>query len=315
MSLFKRFGVAMAAVIALAGGALAVDFNANCYQLSNHEVFTSAFQRFVTSKHRGGGVRKTTVDPTAGLIGYRYSTPQLSGGVALSYEVGNSKNYTDVGNFRLREETYGVSLFGKYTDLSGWYAQSSLFTGFNRQKARDGFMNGLPVSRDGKDTSTYFAATLEVGKLYEFGAGTRVTPHLGVNYAFAPASDVKVFEGANRTSYDFKRQNFFEIPLGVTFAKDFHAADWVLTPSVDLTMISSVGNLNDENYNYRRGFAAYDGSKWQVHGVGGGHWGGRVTAGINAVKSDRFDVGVSYAYEGRKKYDDHRISAGVGIKF
>lgn len=314
MQVRTRFGVAVVTLLALTGAAFAANFNADCYQTSNHEIFTSAFQRFVTAKH-SGEVRKTTYKPTAGLIGYRYSTPQLSAGLALSYESGLSKNYLDNGNFRMRDETIGISLFGKYTGFSGWYAQSSFFTGFNRKKVRDGFMNGAPVSYDGKDSSTYFAGALELGKNFEFGAGTRVTPHAGFNYAFAPSNELRVREGGVATRYTPGRQNFFEIPVGVTFEKDFYAADWVITPAVDLTMISSVGNIKDENYNYRSGFAAYDGSKWLVHGVGSGHWGGRVTAGINAVKSDRFDVGVSYTYEGRKKYDDHRITAGVGIKF
>lgn len=309
-----RIGVAVVTALVLTGAAFAVDFRADCYQQSNHEIFTSAFQRFVTSKH-SGDVRKTTAKPTAGLVGYRYSTPQLSAGIAVSYESGLSKNYLDNGNFRMRDETLGISLFGKYTDVSGWYAQGSLFTGFNNKKVRDGHMGGVPLSYDGKDSSTYFAGALELGKNFEFGAGTRVTPHAGFNYAFAPSSDLRVREGNASRRYDVGRQNFFEIPVGVTFARDFYAADWVLTPAVDLTMISSVGNVKDENYNYRSGFSAYDGSKWLVHGVGSGHWGGRVSAGINAVKSERFDVGVNYTYEGRKKYDDHRITAGVGIKF
>lgn len=309
-----RFGVAVAAVLALTGAAYAANFNADCYQTTNHEVFTSAFQRFVTAKH-SGGVRKTTTKPTAGLLGYRFSTPQLSAGLALSYENGLSKNYGDFGNFRMRDETIGISLFGKYTGFSGWYAQSSFFTGFNRKRVQDGVVNGLRISRNDRDSSTYLAATLELGKVFEFGEGTRVTPHAGFNYAFAPASHLRASSAAGSQRYNFRRENFYEIPVGVTFAKDFYAADWVVTPSVDLTFVGSPGHTNNENYNYRSGFAAYDGSKWLVHGIGSGHYGGRVTAGINAVKSDRFDVGVSYTYEGRKKYDDHRISAGVGIKF
>lgn len=316
MKATRRFGVAAVMAVAVTSAAFAIDFDPNCYRTVNHEIFTSVFQRFVTAKKDEGAIRKTTAKPTAGLVGYRYSTPQLSGGIAVSYEAGNSKNYTNAGMFRLRDETLGLSLFGKYTGLSGWYGQSSLFAGFNRKKLRDGSIAGVRYGEDGRDSSTYFAATLEAGKVFDFGYGTKVTPHAGFNYAFTPSDDLRARSAAGAERWSTDRQNFFEIPVGVTFAREFQAGmDWVVTPSVDLTLVSSVGNVNDNNYNYRRGFAAYDGSKWQVHGIGGGHWGGRVTAGINALKSDKFDVGVTYTYEGRKKYDDHRIAAGIGIKF
>lgn len=310
----KRLGVMVAAVFALVGSAYAVDFNADCYQTSQHEIFTSALQRFVRATNNKNVVRKTTAKPTAGLVGYRYSTSQWSAGLAVSYESGLSTNYGDAENFRQRDETIGFSLFGKYNGFSGWYLQSSFFTGFNRKKVIDGYDEGN-ISRDGKASSTYFAASLELGKDFEFGEGTRVTPHLGLTYAYAPSKDLPFrFDGV-QAYYDTERQNFFEVPLGVTFAKDFHANDWRFTPSLDLTMVTSLGNMKDGSYNYRTGFAAYDGSKWQVYGVGAGHFGGRVTAGLNAVKSERLDIGVSYAYEGRKKYQDHRLTAGIGLKF
>lgn len=315
MRIHQRLGVAMAAALVLTGAAFAVDFDADCYRLTSHEIFTSGFQRFVTSKSTKGVLRKTTARPTAGLVGYRYSTPQLSAGLAVSYEAGNSRNYSDAGMFRLRDETIGVSLFSRYTGFSGWYAQSSLFGGYNRKEARDGVVNGVAISRNGRDSSNYFAATLELGRQFDLNNGLRITPHAGFNYSYAPSSELRVRENGAPARWDVDSQNFFDIPVGVTFAREFSASDWTVTPSVDLTLVGTVGGIDRENYNYRYGFAAYDGSKWQVHGVGSGRWGGRVTAGINALKADRFDVGVNYSYEGRKRYEDHRITAGVGVRF
>lgn len=113
-------------------------------------------------------------------------------------------------------------------------------------------------------------------------------------------------------------QNFYEIPLGVTFAKDFAVCDWVITPSVDLTLVTSVGHIKNRNMNGRAGFASLtgsDGSAWKVYGIGAENWGGRATAGVKAVKSERFDLDFNYTYEGRKKYYDHRLTASVGWSF
>ncbi len=310
----KRFGVMAAALALVCSAAMAVDFNSDCYPATNHEFFTSAFQRFVTSKRGGGAVGKTRYNPTAGLIGYRFSTPQWSAGMAVSYESGRSKNSVDGGDFKFRDETLGASLFARYNGFSNWYAQSSFFTGFNRTKMRGGTIDGERVTGDGRDNSMYYAATLEFGKTFEFAYGTRLTPHAGFNYAYVPGTTLRGRVGGEPFG-KFPSQSFYEIPVGVTVATDFYASDWVITPSLDVTAISSLGNIDNDNYNFRSGFSAYDGSKWQVHGVGSGHWGGRVSAGINAIKSEKFDLGVNYAYEARKNYSDHRIMAGIGMKF
>lgn len=317
MNTCRRVAMALTAAMLLSSAAYAASFDTSCYSQSNHEIFVSGFQRFVTAKNRkNGGINKTKARPTAGLLGYRYSTPQWSAGVAVSYEASNPKNYMDNGMFRMRDETIGVSLFGKYNGMSGWYAQAAFFTGFNDKKVRDGNYGADRISGNGSESSTYYAAMLETGRLFELGSGMRVTPHLGLNYSYTPEDDLRYRDSANASQrLSLKHQNYLEIPLGVTLAREFCAADWKVTPSVDLTLVSTVGNINDENYNYRSGFAAYDGSKWQVQGIGGGHWGGRFSAGINAVKSEKIDLGVSYTYEARKKYNDHRIMAGVGFKF
>lgn len=312
-----RLGIAVAAFAAVLGtAAMAIDFNPQCYQNTNHEFFVSGFQRYTTLKSGDGVFNKTKYSPTAGAVGYRYSTPQWSGGLVVSYEGGRSKNYMGDDYLRIRDNTLGFTLFGRYNGMNGWYASSSLFTGFNNMKTRGGRIAGVGLSSAGGEDSTYFAASLEVGKLYEFGDGFRMTPHAGIDYAHTPSMDLKYrVRGAGSFSDSMESQNFYEVPIGVTFAKDFVTCDWVITPSVDLTMVSSIGHMKDDSYNFRSGFASYDGSQWRVYGSGAEHWGGRITAGIKAVKSERFDLGVNYSYEGRKDYNDHRITAGIGLKF
>lgn len=312
------------AALLLSAPAMAVDFDPTCYTTTNHQVFTSVLQRYVTAKHSDGRMSKTKYDPTAVALGYKYTTGNgWESGITFSYEQGNAKRdgrwSGDDYRFKVRDRTYGFTLFGTYTDPTGWYTKGSAFVGFANQKLKNGNDSlGGRYRSDGSRSSTRFGASVELGKIYDFGDGFRVTPHVGFDYAHAPKDRIRVHDyvGGGRYHLNTDSQNFYEIPLGVGIAKDFVTYDWVVTPSLDVTMVSSFGNIKDENMNYRAGFASNVGlNNWKVYGVGADHWGGRVTAGVKAIKSDRFDVGLNYTYEGRKKYNDHRLAAVLGLKF
>lgn len=312
------------ALFVFSAPAMAVDFDPTCYTTTNHQVFTSVFQRYVTAKHGDGLSTKTKYDPTAVALGYKYTTGNgWETGLTFSYETGNAKHDLRMTGadyrFKVRDRTYGFTLFGVYTAPTGWYTKGSAFVGFANQKLKNGHDSlGGRYRSAGSRSSTRFGASVEFGKIYDFGDGFRVTPHVGFDYAHAPKDRIRVHDYVNNSGSRLitDSQNFYEIPLGVGVAKDFVAADWVVTPSVDATLVSSFGNIKDENMNYRTGFASNVGSNsWKVYGVGADHWGGRVTAGIKAMKSDRFDVGLNYTYEGRKKYNDHRLAAVLGLKF
>lgn len=310
----KTLCVAIAALM-VAMSAQAVDFDTRACLNPQNEVFFSFMQRFVTMKDKGGDrLDKTKYKPTDLALGWQYSTEQLTAGVSLSYEIGKVKYYAD--DFaKVRDRMFGFTLFSEYRFGCGYYAKGSAFVGFASQKLKSGHHGADKYTSDGSASSTRFGASLEIGKRFDFGSGLLVTPHVGFDYSYLPNKDIPFRDAGVPDKSPWPSQSFYELPIGVTLAKDFQFCDWVITPSVDLTMVTSVGNIKNRNMNARPGFASRTGSEWKVYGIGAGHWGGRITTGVKAVKAGRFDVDVNYAYEGRKKYNDHRLSASVGLAF
>ena len=314
----------------------AAEFSPIAYAGCKNEIFISGFQRFATLKHNDGYVQKVRYKPTAGALGYQYVNGPLSLGASISFEQGDNKlsesesAYNRISDSRLktRERTVGFTLFGSYKTIGGWYGKGSLFLGFHNQKLKDGHIiehTPLGYQTYGFDSGssksgTNFAGSLEVGKVFDFG-GLRLTPHAGYDYSRTHKDRIRGNVYVNGVDYgrqelaSIASQNYHEFPLGVSLAKDFGFGDWLLTPSVDVTMITSVGNIKDENMNYRSGYASRTGSEWKVYGVGAGHWGGKITAGMKVIKSDRLTLDFNYAFEGRKKYYDHRLSASLGFAF
>ena len=297
--------------------AYAVDFDTKACITPHSEIFVSGLQRFVTAKNKDSSVDKVKAKPTSMAIGYQYVGERWTTGLSVSYETGKRKmwDYGDDEYAKLRDRMFGFTLFGTYQSDCGYYVKGSAFLGFARTKVREGYIGTNDISRRGHDNSTRVGASVEIGKEFDFGDNYRITPHVGFDYSYMPSEHRDYIAAGVPGRGNSVHQNFYEIPVGVTFAKDFVACDWVITPSVDLTFVPSVGKMKRGNMNVRTGFASRTGSEWKVYGIGADHWGGRVKAGIRAVKSERFDIDVNYAYEGRKKYHDHRISATLGFGF
>jgi outer membrane autotransporter barrel domain len=313
----RKILFAIVAALVLSASVQALDFSTNAYQNPRHAIFVSTMQRFVSMRDKGGEhVDKTKYAPTAFALGWQHAADRWTAGATMSYETGNVKMYDDDGYAKVRDQMLGFTLFGEYRFDCGYYAKASAFVGFANQKLKNGYYDNIDVyESDGTTHSTRFGASLEFGKRFDLANGFLITPHVGFDYGYYPGKGAKFIFQGDRYRINQPSQSVYEVPLGVTLAKNYAFCDWTITPSVDLTMITSIGNIKEYNRNARPGFASRTGSEWKVYGVGAGHWGGRITAGIQAVKAGRFGLDLKYSYEGRKKYNDHRLMANFGIGF
>lgn len=306
----RAFALGVAAILfCLTAGA--VDFSQQSYYCSpNQKIIVSGFQRFARLKNNDNAV-STRYNPTAGAVGYVYSQGVWEVGAAFSWEHGN-RRYSGPGGdgtFQVRSETPGVSVFGTMKFQDGWYVDASAFLGFGSYKAhkiKD------PAAFSGKGSrvhKTVYAMGLEGGKAFNMGNDFFVTPHIGIDLSHTPSERYN-YDGGH---YSVKNQTYLEIPIGVSFSKSFNCAGWQIIPKVDLALINSIGGM--DTMNSQPGFAYRTADSWKVAGIGGDHIGGRVSAGVNAKMNERTTLGLDYTYEGRKNYNDHRISAMFGWAF
>lgn len=308
----RKVLLAAIAFLVCAPAVPAVDFDNRVWSSPGASVFVSGLRRF--ARMNDGGAR-TGFNPYAVALGFEYATPGWSSGLAVSYETGHLR-YESPGEYaRIQDRTLGFTLFGTRRFGAGFYGKGSVFLGFASQRLRTGYDGTGPYAADGSDHSIRFGAGVEVGKIYEIGSGLRFTPHAGFDYASVPGSSVSYNRAGASGRVALPYQNTYEIPLGLALAKEFTVGDWTFTPSVDATLITAVGHIRERNKGARPGFASRTGAEWRVYGVGDGHWGGRITTGVKAVKAGRFDFDVNYVYERRRRHHDHRAVASVGASF
>jgi|GEM_PF-3193575 Autotransporter beta-domain. len=314
----------LAMALLLFGVTQAVEFSSQAFTQPGWTTFAAFQQRYARLKHGSSDVGKNRYTSSTEAIGAAYSTGPWTVGGSLSYEYGRSKydfvnrsgNFID-GNGKMRDQTFGVNLFGTYRMMDDWYASGNVFTGFADTKPK--YMNSYTSSGTSAFSSfdsekdVVFGSSLEVGKYFNLNEGFFIKPFVGFDYSYVPGREYNFMDNGQWGTMTVGSQNFVEVPVGFGIGKSFHSGNWVFTPNVDFAFINSIGKMDNKNYN--PGFSSYDGQKWRTYGIAGSHYGGRISAGLDAKLNQKYDIGIDYTYEGRRDYNDHRISAMFGITF
>ncbi|MCD8138938.1 MAG: autotransporter outer membrane beta-barrel domain-containing protein [Planctomycetaceae bacterium] len=277
-----------------------------------HQVFASIMHRNVRLKKETDTFPRAKYTPTSFSVGYVHTANRLQYGGAFNFEAGTRK-LNGPGNFgmKVRTNVPGVSGFATlrpFTDST--YVSASAFVGFAQFKGKDAFANGRINGTD-KENRTLFSLGFEVGRTWTFGYGLMLTPHVGFDYTYAPSERYHFDNPASPVTIG--SQSFYEFPIGVALRKTFDVGGWMITPKADFTITPSVGRVDPKNAH--PGFAYRVADKWKVVGAAGDNFGARVTLGVDAKLGQRIAVGVDYTYEGRSRYDDHRIAASFNLAF
>lgn len=279
-----------------------------------NEAFISVMHRTVTLKKNTSKYPKTRYAPTGFAVGYAHTVGKLQIGGAFNYEGGNRKmSWSGGGNFTTRNNIPGLSAFATYRPwVDSFYVSGSAYLGFASYKAKSGYFGGLSYGSGTTEHRNVFSLGLEVGKTWILGNGYQVTPHVGLDYTYAPTER---YDWRNLPGdwISFKSDSFWEIPLGVSLRKTYVVGGWLLTPKADLSLITSLGKVDPKNAHPGLSYRTADG--WKVVGAAGGNFGVRLNLGVDARLNERMRLGLDYTYEGRSKYNDHRISATFGLSF
>ena len=309
----KKYLVALVAAVAFCSAASAVDFNRRAFEcVSNQEVFASVLHRVVRLRKEPEKSPKARYNPTSFSVGYVYNKDFWHAGLSFNYENGSRKlNYAGDRGYKVRTSIPGFSLFGGFKTANGAYVNAHSFFGFATYKSKSGWNTAQSVGSGSKNHKTLFALGVEAGQVFDTGfCSILATPHIGIDYAYAPSER---YHWTNGMQDSIKSQSYFEIPLGVSLAKSFYSAGWVVTPKIDLSLITSLGKMDP--YNAHPGFAFRTAEGWKVSGISAGRVGGRISAGVDANMGDRIKLGVGYAFEGRSRYQDHRLTANFAFSF
>lgn len=184
----------------------------------------------------------------------------------------------------------GLSADVNYTNISNEISQRNI---------------GGALSADG-DTNVW---SVGVRAEYKIAAEMMdIVPHIGLRYSNI-SIDAMNFSGV--LTADADSANVWQMPIGVTFAKDIVTeSGWTLTPSLDLSIIPAFGDTEmaqTVQFTGVNGIASMNSEIMDSVS-------GRAQVGIE-VSKDQFYMGLDYAYQGSSNMDTHGVQATFGFKF
>lgn len=233
-------------------------------------------------------------------VGADFGGNVVQGGIAAMYGTGSSG--TD--NVTADNKVGGVSLYGRYrqgdynlvADLGVYVSKSDIS------------FHALP---SWKPSAASGLVTVGLDNEYMIRSGEDVfVPHLGLRYNYVRAASFDPENGNFPIGYYTDSANFFTMPIGVAYHRDFQAqGGWKYGIDADLGVELTLGNPTTQMH--VEGITGLDDSL-DVDIYDKNAFYGKL--GFTAT-SDRLDYGIQYQYRHSSDTDSHSIMAGLNFKF
>ncbi len=294
---------------AVASGTAAASLNwLSCSRGTANRIWASPFY-IRQDMDRNGGYQGYTYRAGGMSLGYdRKITHNTALGAAFTFAHGDyhRKGASDDNKIR----TYGASAYWQYYSQWGVFANVAGGYTHGRNQWKEYLGERLGTQEGRNHTDSYWFGGL-------FGYDFRITCKL----TLTPAAGL--FWSASRGS-EYASGGVFDMRVGRM------KSDSLLLP-VDAALryehrLGSHAGVTVKagggySYNFRndgaRGEISYDyvgGSAVAVNGMAPGRHGWNVVAGVK-YRYKNLDVGVDYRYDGKSKFNAHRVAATIGVNF
>ncbi len=247
-------------------------------------------------------------------LGYDRSFGCFTMGGAFTYSRGDYdvKGVNDDNTI----DTYGFSLYGQfYNPANGVFATVTGGYAYHDNEYNRYIAASVNLWQRGENhtNSWYFGGN--VGKDFAFDSGSPtkfiLTPTVGLYWADNKGSEYTANGAVNQVIGTMKQKSF-QLPVDVA-ARVVHELNDCSSVTVKVAGGYSYNFKNDG----AEGTVRYNhtgSDTFGVYGAAPGRHGWNIGAGVK-YQYKNMDLGVDYRYDGRKKFDGHRVSATVGVNF
>ncbi len=246
-------------------------------------------------------------------LGYDHSFGSFTVGTALTYSSGDYdvKDVEDDNSI----DSYGFSLYGQYYNASnGFFATiSGGYTYSDNDYNRYDSIN-RKWQRGANHTDSYWFGA-NVGKDFTLNTGMSnkliLTPSIGLFWSDSTGSAYNSRGVINQVIGEMETQSVM-LPIDVA-ARYVHEINDCSSVTFKVSGGYSYNFKNDGS----KGTMRYDyagADTISVNGTAPGRSSWNVGTGVK-YQYKSMDFGVDYRYDGRKKFDAHRVSATIGLNF
>ena len=262
------------------------------------------------------------MDEKDGYNGYDYSAWGASVGydhVFGSMIVGGAFTYSR-GDFDADKisddntiDNYGFSLYGQYYNTSnGFFATLAGGYNYGDNEWKASIPAGQRITGENETDSYWFGAS--IGKDFFLGENWTVTPSIGLFWSESENSSYHTKVGAT-TFQRFGEIKSESLMLPIDLKAEYTTLlDECSSLSFNISggyayNLKSDGGRAEGNFQY-----AGVNQNIFIQGVKPGRSSWNLGAGVTYRKNN-FDIGLNYRYDGRSKFDGHRVAATIGWNF
>lgn len=250
-------------------------------------------------------------DSTGFILGYdHWFDDRFQMGFAAAYSKGRTKIHELATKYD--SDILNVGVYGRYVHESNVYASASVGFAYGWNEYDVNMISG--GKRHAKYHSRSYSANLELGYICETPLGMNVTPYTGVNYSHIRKNGWR--ETATNTPvanwFGKRTTNTVDIPVGIRIDKIIPLGNGCyLAPEIKAAWIHSAGDHQPSINGGYVGSSAHT----TMRGVNPGRNRWQFGAGVKARINKHVEAQINYDLEVRKRYTEHNLSVGFGVKF
>lgn len=166
-------------------------------------------------------------------------------GGAINLGTGESSSRGDFNHTKNNFDFWGVNLYG------GWNSDDiNIIADIGYSRSSNELSQTLPSTMQmGQLKADVDSSVLSLGVKGEYRFKTQmldIVPHIGLRYLNVTTDGFTTRNNDGNLFHTEKdRQNIWQIPVGVTFAKDYRADNgWTVKPKLDLSVVPSLGDVD-----------------------------------------------------------------------
>ncbi len=261
-------------------------------------------------------------DNKNGVAGYEFK----GGGFTLGYDRQFTQNFmmgfagsymhgkTDVNGLSAQydHDVLNLSLYAGYYHPSNFFAKGGIGFGYGWNDYDVRMVVG--GKRSGDYHTQAYNANLELGYDWRLPYNFAVTPSVGLDYTYYRTGkwSESVSGGGVANWFESNNSHILDIPLAVRASYMIMlGGSRYIAPEIRVAWVPTIGNNNPS---IRTGYVGTGGGMSQ-NGIDPGNNRWQFGGGVKAKILENLEARLDYKYEVRSRYDDHNLSASVGLSF
>lgn len=268
------------------------------------------------SQDRRDGIDGYDSDTYGVAVGLDSANVIENGIVGLAFSYGNTNIDSDNANATDTDvDSYQLTLYGDYSLDENTYLNGMVAYGWHSVDTTRHNVGGVSgLTANGDFDADQFVIQAEMGRDYQYGENTTLTPNVLANYTFYSADDyTETGAGGANLAVNNEDLSVFELGLGLDASWLFENVDGsYVEPEI---RVGARYDLIGDEVETTSSFTGAPGTSFKTQGFDPAQATFNIGAGVKYYSTDNWELTANYDFEVKQDYDSHAGFLRAAYKF